>query len=995
MTAWWDCLSLRPEIARAGGNINDVQMSLFSAVHEEAETEYANVEYYSDITHPTKGLLELMGSIAVRLAAPSHADTVKPVWRGDQGMGGGKSHAQVGLFHMADSPGAFFNTDLGKQVLETAQHISGEVLPTGLGGPAVVVLPCDRMDPFKPDKRLDNIADTLGERWLWRLVDGDLNAFHAHADDLGTPDGITRAMEAAGRPVLTLVDEVLNYIRKATAHSDQQDRAQQDVAFLRDLMDATNTSPHAALVVVMIASDVDQVAMGDFGERIRGEMEAMLTRYGRTIATTSGGDFAEIIRRRLFTAPPPVDIVDDTVAEYQRHVTAGWTDQFTTFAWWTDGFAHKVERAYPFHPALVDLVEREWASRAGFQKVRSTIQIFAAAVHAWIQRAEEGAWAPPLIGLGDLPLSGTKVRESLLNSGVIPDHRTVTNYREIAANDVVDSDDERGSARRIDIERSGGRLIEANPRVAERISTCMYVCSLAPRAQGAIGATEAELRVAGFVPDASCDLAEIDAVLASLESPDRGIATLDVKPGKGGQPRRLLMSTTQTLQMFFRTQRQSVTSEDTAKVLRDEAQAEMSKGPFGKVRFVNAEGRVEDGSKGDELARGLIEAIEDAGVDESENRLIVLDPSYYTLLNGVDSETRMALSAALGLGAPQGWPEDKPWPTPMSVVYASSCIFAVVNTYRRNHAVAAATDYVAWQRVSEISNVSSDESLLEQAQNHVREKKEAVRTNLRKAYQHLVYLGEAREAVSVRLDKDNQTALDGTLVWKSLAEREKAFGQDEFDKTALLFQLRDSDYGKSLTTIRADFYRSPRLPLLYDGDTDLKNALYAAQHAGEIVILNSSGQPTQAARPGDINVSSSGLTLERSVREDQAGDGPVPYDAGSEEVAEGESSIAGAPSKPASDTRAAAPSGSGSGAAQDASKVTEQRVVMSLMGSAFNDSNHRDAAYRLFTALATALDNGQVSYGKFQIEATLPSGVAEQLESAADELGVNVSRSDM
>lgn len=80
---------------------------------------------------------------------------------------------------------------------------------------------------------------------------------------------------------------------------------------------------------------------------------------------------------------------------------------------------------------------------------------------------------------------------------------------------------------------------------------------------------------------------------------------------------------------------------------------------------------------------------------------------------------------------------------------------------------------------------------------------------------------------------------------------------------------------------------------------------------------------------------------------------------------------------------------------QPAVSGAEQRVVMSLMGSAFNDRNDQDAAYRLFTTLATALDNGQVSFGKFQIEVTLPPNVAGKLEAAATELGVNVSRSDI
>jgi hypothetical protein len=576
-TPWWESLNLRPEIVDAAGNINDVQMSLFRAVHEPSDTVYADVQYYSDITHPTSGLVELMGSIAVRMAAPQRFDTAKAVWRGDQGMGGGKSHAQVGLYHMAHNPDVFFNTELGKEVLGRAESIANETISPDLGAPVVVVLPCD------------GPGQTLAERWLWRVVEGNNELFKKYRAELGTSHGVQEAIEAVGRPVLTLVDEVLNYLRKATANPEHPERAVQDVAFLDDLMDATNKVDHAAMVIVMIASDIDVVTMTEFGERFRRELEDRLTRFGRTIATTSGGDFADIIRRRLFSDPPPPDAVDAIVNHYSTHAVQGWQNEFASFNWWKENFSWNVERSYPFHPALVELVEREWSQRAGFQRVRSTIQIFAAAVWAWLQRADNGEWAPPLIGLGDLPLSDTKVRESLLNSGVIPEQRTVTNYREIASNDVVDPDDIRGAARQIDLDRSEGLLSQINPRAAERMATSMYVASLAPRAQGATGATEAELRVAAFVPEPDCDLGEIDAILTTLQSPDRGIATLDIKPGKGGQPRRLLMSTTQTLQMFFRTQRQSVGTADVAKVVRDEAQTEMKKGPFGKARFISAE----------------------------------------------------------------------------------------------------------------------------------------------------------------------------------------------------------------------------------------------------------------------------------------------------------------------------------------------------------------------------------------------------------------------
>lgn len=993
VTPWWQCLSLRDEIAKSGGNINDVQMSLFAAVHEQESTEYGKVDYYSDITFPTRGLVELMGSMAVRLASPSNTGSVKAVWRGDQGMGGGKSHAQVGLFHMASQPESFFATDLGKRVAAEAKALSGEDVPADLDNPTVVVLPCDRMDPFKSDKKLDNVAETLGQRWLWRLVDGDLNKYHDYADDLGTPDGIKRAMQAVGRPVLTLVDEVLSYIRKVT---EDEVRAQQDMAFLRDLMEATNTSPHAALVIVMIASDEDTVAMGALGERIRTELEGMLSRYGRSIATTSGGDFADIIRRRLFENAPPAEVVKATVDAFKQHVGGGWEKDFATQTWWNDSFTDNVTRSYPFHPALVDLVEREWANRAGFQKVRSTIQIFAATVHLWLERAKHNDWVPPLIGLGDLPLSDTKVRQSLLDSGVIPDQKNTTNYREIAANDVVDTDDQRGAARRIDVDRSAGLLAQINPRAAERIATGLWLLSLAPRAQGAIGATDAELRIAGFVPDPSCELAEVDAVLETLQSADKGISTLDVKPGRGGNPRRLVMSTTQTLQMFFKTQRASVEQDTINEALRETTQNEIQHGPFNRAVFVSAHPHVTAGAEGNELIGQLLSAIAQAGLDAAENRLVVLDPAAFTLLNGVDSETRVAVSAALGLSKPKGWGDDLSWPTPLDANYASSCVFALVNTQRRRQAVAAATDYIAWQRVAEIANVAADEDLASKAKANIAEKREALRRYLRRAFQHLVYLGEGRIAATAKLEQDNQTALDGDTVWAVLDDREKVFGQGQFDHTALLFQMEDRYWGKSLATLRADFYRSPRLPLLHGGDTDLKNALFAAarQSDTKLVIKDSAGDVVEPGKPGDLQLTNSFTIEQPTAAPDEtavAPPGATTTDPGTSAPTTGTPHPPETPPQtPAGTDTGPALSKCGTGTTTPPAPSAEKRVTLTLTGSAFDSEAQRMGANDLFSALIDAIDRGDVTYGKFQLEFIVAAEHADKLIEASEQLGASV-----
>ena len=78
-TPWWETVRLRDEIASASGAIEDVQMSLFNAVHGVAgrTVAYADARYYADITFPSASLIELMAQIAVRLGAQGSYEAVR------------------------------------------------------------------------------------------------------------------------------------------------------------------------------------------------------------------------------------------------------------------------------------------------------------------------------------------------------------------------------------------------------------------------------------------------------------------------------------------------------------------------------------------------------------------------------------------------------------------------------------------------------------------------------------------------------------------------------------------------------------------------------------------------------------------------------------------------------------------------------------------------------------------------------------------------------
>src|SRR4051795_12681290 len=111
---WWEELALRSEVIDASGAIDDVQMSLFRAVYEtgSARPQYSDAAYFGDITHPTGQLVDLLAKIAVRLGGGGEYTRANALTRLNQGMGGGKSHACIGAWHLAAHAEELAKTDV-------------------------------------------------------------------------------------------------------------------------------------------------------------------------------------------------------------------------------------------------------------------------------------------------------------------------------------------------------------------------------------------------------------------------------------------------------------------------------------------------------------------------------------------------------------------------------------------------------------------------------------------------------------------------------------------------------------------------------------------------------------------------------------------------------------------------------------------------------------------------------------------------------------------
>ena len=969
VTPWWEVLKLRDEIAHSSGSIDDVQMSLFQAVHGTVTDRpaYADATYYGEITHPSPLFTDLMAKVAVRLGGGTNYSRARALWRLDQAMGGGKSHGLIGLWHLAAHPAVLATTDTGREAFAKATAILDGPPAADLGNPQVVVLACDNMTAGKGVAAYDGPAQTLYERFLWRLFGGDNALYLRYKDFNGDKSKIVEALTAIGRPVLILVDEIMDYIRQLS-DTENADLAVRDMAFLRALLNSVNDVPHVAAVVVMIASEKDNMDLDAAGQQRRNELDALLIRNGETATINDNTDFAAILQRRLFERTAPAEVLAATARTFTTQMTGPWRDKVFNAvpATASPEFPEEVARCYPFHPQLMALAELEWAKLAGFQRVRSTIRIFAATAHSLHKRGKAGDWTPLLVGPGDLPLSDPTVREAVIGSGLIVDTRTQANYRQIASADIVAADDHAGAARLLDRQRES----EVNPRAAERAATCLFLCSvIGARAGGRQGATEPELKAAMFVPDPLFPLAEANTVIGELLDVDGGgLASVEHLAGKGGQAPRLFMSTRQTLNMLVRAARTSVSDTDRDEELARTAERLSATGPFKSKPFVAAD-----------LTRPPLDVLTTGGIDDARStRLVVLDPRQFSLLNGIDRETRTAVRAAMGIG-----------PDKLPVQWASSAVFAIVNTQRRSQARGAAGSYLAWERVAAMDAVRGDEELAEQARAQRAEARRNLDTAVRRAYQHVLYLDQGDEGDHSRIDRsltfeqENQSALDGTVVWKALVAQGKAFNISELDAKALLHNLTDSDYERPLDEIRDLFWSAPRMPILPGGDSDLQRAIFQALQAGTIRLVGADGIDRVVTRPGEIGVGQSSLRLAKPKASDAAAGGT-----GGDSGAHAGDSGAGSGSSGSGTSGAGSGRGSttgtqesGGGAGGENAAAGEQELAFTLMTS-LTDDLKRDSVRLLLRDLANAIDEGKASYAQLMVKVIVDTSVADGI--AAD-----------
>lgn len=375
--AWHEVVELRDDLKSGDLSLSIFAADLYDVVMGRAKPVYRDPAEFFALTYPTFNLRELAKDVALRLAGRND----KAVRQLTLTYGGGKTHAEIMLYHLFRDGSVVPNTDA---VREIHNHIGIE-LPRA----RVVVLPFDKIDV---EKGMETLAPDGSTRWLkhpWSIlayqIAGDEGLRILHADGLAEERQSAPAENllsdllhiplAKGLPTLILMDEVLMYAREKVRLDHSWGEAL--TSFFQYLTQAATKVAGCMIVASLLASD--PAKMDQTGKELASYFHTIFRREKETdIQPVEKQDVPEVLRRRFFK---PESIMDRE--SFRQHVVAALkgiaaVDEQTAKD--LKGTEDRFVNSYPFHPDLTEVFYSKWTALEGFQRTRGVLRTFSLAL---------------------------------------------------------------------------------------------------------------------------------------------------------------------------------------------------------------------------------------------------------------------------------------------------------------------------------------------------------------------------------------------------------------------------------------------------------------------------------------------------------------------------------------------------------------------------------------------------------------------------------------
>lgn len=347
---------------------------LGQVVQNEGPRDYRDAQRFFERTHETNGLISLLNGVEGRLKGRNRRNQ-DPIIQLQTPFGGGKTHTLIALYHKAKEWNA---------------------LPVVMVGSA--------MDPGHGDT-------------FWASIERQLTGNLQHFTTQVAPgsDSLADIFDRTQKPVLILMDEVLNYLERAAGVSVQQSTlAEQTIAFMLSLTEAVASNKRITFVATLQASEIAPIT-----EKFPLFTE-LLTRMKRVVTPVEDTEIASIIRKRLFAEVNSNEVkrITQEFAKYARQ------ENILPPGIQESEYRKQFMESYPFQSEVIDVLYQRWGSFPNFQRTRGVLRFLSRVVHRASGKNR------PYITLADFDLTDSDIRGELLEHIDAP-------YRGIINNDIT------------------------------------------------------------------------------------------------------------------------------------------------------------------------------------------------------------------------------------------------------------------------------------------------------------------------------------------------------------------------------------------------------------------------------------------------------------------------------------------------------------------------------------------------------------------------------
>ena len=453
---WVEEVSLHPDVLSENFSEDIFALDLGPVAdgNPNVPAVYRDPEHFFRASYLTNGLRSLLEDVLSRLSGGGGNRVLKLV----TAFGGGKSHTLAALLHAARNREAL------------------DVIPEakGLSRPAKVRTAVFDGQFFDASNGKAIPGEDFRARTMWGWVAWSLGGKKGYEhlkaqDENRVAPGADEIVSLLGNePNLILLDEVLNYLISAGGVKVHQTTLRDEtMTFVQRLTAAVGNTPNTALVFSLQSSKRESLEYVNLLQTV----DHLAARKDQRREPVEGNEILSVIQRRLLAkipseaqASPAATAYQEVVTQMRRAYARSAAEQRQAEE---EGLAlrNRLRAAYPFHPALIDLMRERWAAIPDFQRTRGALRFLAACLRASHREGKSRA----VLGPGDVPMHDAEVRLAFFKEvGQQADFQAVLEHDLVGAN---------ARARRVDERRAKEVPTEASKRPATRLATAILMYS--------------------------------------------------------------------------------------------------------------------------------------------------------------------------------------------------------------------------------------------------------------------------------------------------------------------------------------------------------------------------------------------------------------------------------------------------------------------------------------------------------------------------------------